>query len=122
MDLLTLGALRRLAFPQVSTSESVTAAGTTQATATALTATFNNVATGVANSGLLLPPAKSGRRVVVLNGTGNTIKIYPSGSSDQIDSAGAATAVTLTSGHRGAEFLCFSAGNWTSSLLGAATS
>jgi hypothetical protein len=122
MDLITLGGLRRLAFPQLSTSENVTAAGTTQATATALTATFNNVTTGSANNGVLLPGAKGGRRLVILNGTGNTIKVYPVGTTDQIDGAGAQTAVTLTSAHRGAEFFCLASGAWTSSLLGAATS
>ena len=97
MDLLTLGGFRRLAFPQFSTAESVTAAGTTQATATALVASYNNVTTGAANAGVMLPGAKGGRRVVVFNGTGNTIKVYPNGAADQIDGSGSSTAVTLTS-------------------------
>lgn len=120
MDLLTLGGLRRLTFPQLSTSENVTATGTTQATAAPLTATRNNVTTGSANQGVCLPGAKGGRRILVVNATGATIKIYPNGS-DTIDGGSASASVTLTSAHRGAEFICVGAGNWTSSLLGAAS-
>lgn len=118
MDLLTLGALHRVAFPQISNAAAVSAAGTTQATATTLVKSYNKVTVGAGNSGVLLPLAKGGRRVIVFNGTGNTIKVWPSGANT-IDGGTASASVTLTSAHRGAEFICFDAGDWISTLLGA---
>jgi hypothetical protein len=103
-----------------SNAASVTAAGTTQGTATALTADQNNIATGTANQGVVLPTGVPGMRVLVWNSTGNTIKIYPAGTGT-IDGGSASAAVTLTSAHRAAEFFCQSANTWVSALVGAAS-
>lgn len=103
-----------------SAAAAVAAAGTTQGGATQLTAALNNVATGTANQGVILPAAVPGTRVVVNNATGATIKVYPQGTGT-IDGGSASAAQTLTSAHRGAEFFCFVAGAWVSSIFGAAT-
>jgi hypothetical protein len=103
-----------------SNAAAVTAAGTTQGTATALAADFNNIATGTANQGVVLPTGVPGMRVLVWNSTGNTIKIYPAGTGT-IDGGSASAAVTLTSAHRAAEFFCQSANTWVSALVGAAS-
>jgi hypothetical protein len=103
-----------------SNAAAVAAAGTTQGTATALTADQNNIATGTANQGVILPTGLPGMRNLVWNSTGATIKIYPPGTG-QIDAAGASTAVTLTSAHRAAEFFCQSANTWVSAIVGAAS-
>jgi hypothetical protein len=103
-----------------SNAAAVTAAGTTQGTATALTADQNNVATGTANQGVVLPTGVPGMRVLVWNSTGATIKIYPAGTGT-IDGGGASAAVTLTSAHRAAEFFCQSANTWVSAIVGAAS-
>lgn len=103
-----------------SNAAAVTAAGTTQGTATALTADQNNVATGTANQGVVLPTGVAGMRVLVWNSTGATIKIYPAGTGT-IDAGSASAAVTLTSAHRAAEFFCQSANVWVSAIVGAAS-
>jgi hypothetical protein len=104
-----------------SNAAAVVAAGTTQGTATALTADQNNVATGTANQGVVLPTGVPGMRILVWNSTGNTIKIYPAGTGT-IDGGSASAAQTLTSAHRAAEFFCQSSNTWVSALVGAATS
>lgn len=103
-----------------SNAAAVTAAGTTQGGATALTADQNNVSTGTANQGVLLPTGLPGMRILVWNSTGNTIKIYPAGTGT-IDGGSASAAVTLTSAHRAAEYFCQSANVWVSAIVGAAS-
>jgi hypothetical protein len=103
-----------------SNAAAVAAAGTTQGTATALTADQNNVATGTANQGVVLPTGVAGMRILVWNSTGATIKIYPAGTGT-IDGGSASAAVTLTSAHRAAEFFCQSANTWVSAIVGAAS-
>jgi hypothetical protein len=66
---------------------SVTAAGTTQGTATALTKTYNIVNTASANQGVQLPDASAGTRVTIFNSTTATIKIYPYSSESINDLA-----------------------------------
>ena len=53
----------------------ITAAGTTQATATALASAFTEVGTAAANSGVLLPAFP--KTCIVSNGGANAIKVYP---------------------------------------------
>jgi len=103
---------------------SVVAAGTTQGTATVLSAAgLINVATGTANQGVLLPTSTTivGKTIYVYNNTGATIKIYPFGT-ETIDGGSASAAVTLTSANRGASFTCLVSGNWESALIGAVSS
>lgn len=63
---------------------SVTAAGTTQGTGTALTKTYNIVQTASANEGVVLPDASTGLKITVYNSTSANIKVYPA-SSESID-------------------------------------
>ena len=81
----------------VSTSTAVTAAGTTQGTATALTATYNLVTTATANQGVLLPDAVSGKRCTIVNLSTADIKVYPS-TSENIDLLANNVAKTLPAG------------------------
>jgi hypothetical protein len=79
-----------------SATNSITAAGATQATATALTTSFNVVTTVAASTGVALPTATAGLRVVVVNKGANTLNVYPAnGSGASIDGAAANAAVTL---------------------------
>lgn len=56
----------------------ISAAGTTQGTATALTTSSNLVATATANQGVILPSCQIGDSVMVFNdNTGTTILVYP---------------------------------------------
>ena len=71
----------------LSTTNTISAAGTTQGTATALTTSNNIVTTVAANSGVVLPvPSTSGLFVSVVNNGINTLNVYPS------------TGVTIDSG------------------------
>lgn len=55
----------------------IAAAGTTQATATALTKEINIVSTVPASTGVILPTAVAGMRIVVRNAGANALNIYP---------------------------------------------
>jgi len=79
-----------------STSSAVSAAGTTQGTATAITSDYNVITTAAASSGVILPTATIGRRIVVVNKGANTVNIYPA-TGGAIDSLGANVAITLIS-------------------------
>lgn len=99
-------------------SQSVTAAGTTQADAAQINAAFVEVLNGSAgNSGVKLPAAYPGAEVTILNNSANSTKIWPSGT-DQIQNAigpggyaGASASVTITT-LNSALFICVKAGFW----------
>lgn len=59
-----------------SQTTGISAAGTTQATATALTTDLNNVSTCAAGAGVLLPIGENGKTVRVYNGTANALLVY----------------------------------------------
>jgi hypothetical protein len=81
-----------------STSAAVSAAGTTQGTATALTASYNVVTTAAANSGVILPAATTaGWSVTVVNRGANAVNVYPA-SGAAIDGAAANVAISLPVG------------------------
>jgi len=81
-----------------SRTTGISAAGTTQGTATALTAETNFVtsATGGSADGVLLPtgPAFGSAWITVINDTAATVKIYPP-SGGQIDSLGSNNPYSL---------------------------
>jgi len=67
----------------------ISAAGTTQGTATALTAQFNKVTTAAAGSGVVLfTPVRAGLMVAIDNDTANSLNVYPQ-VSGSIDALGA---------------------------------
>lgn len=107
-----------------SAAGAIVAAGTSsQSAATPLTADFNQVGTAAANSGVTLPAAVAGRRVVVANYGAQTLKIWPiNGGTDAIDGLSANINTTLTTANRIATFYCFVAGTWISALGGAVAS
>jgi hypothetical protein len=59
------------------TANTLTAAGSTQATALALPADINFVTTAAAGTGVILPASSSGDSFVVRNGGANACLIYP---------------------------------------------
>lgn len=72
----------------------ISAAGTTQATATALTSDINVVTTVAAGSGVALPTAAAGKTVVVVNRGVNGLSVYPA-TGASIDSLGANIAIFI---------------------------
>jgi len=70
---------------------SITAAGTTNADATQLSAAINRVTTAAASTGVRLMAPKEGSGVVVINSGANAVLVYPS-TGAQIN------ALTVTTG------------------------
>jgi len=60
-----------------SVSDSVSAAGSTQGTGTALTREFNRVSTVTSGSGVVLPSATAGMAIVIVNSSANSLLVYP---------------------------------------------
>ena len=73
----------------------VTAAGSTQGEATALTKTVNMITTATAGQGVKLPPAAAGLGIKIINTTAVTIVIYPN-TSDVIDNGTVNVGVNLS--------------------------
>jgi hypothetical protein len=88
-DLALTGSLTK------SVAGTVSAAGTTQGDATALTKTLNMITTATANQGVKLPTAAAGLTIKVINTTAVTIKVYPN-TSDVIDGGTVNAAVNLS--------------------------
>ena len=78
-----------------SLATALTAAGTTQAAALALTASINVVTTAAAGSGVRLPDMPVGAECIIINRTANTFNIYPQ-TGDVIDALAANAATTIT--------------------------
>lgn len=78
-----------------STIATVSAAGSSLATATVLTARYNAVTGGTGGVAL---PAVLGARISVYNFSGASIIVYPNTSSQQIDSSGAGVGKTVNNG------------------------
>lgn len=83
----------------VSTTDAITAAGTTQGGATALTTTMNNVTTVTgAAAGVVLPTAAAGIIIYVSNDdSADTLNVYPN-TSDNINDEAVNTAIALGAG------------------------
>jgi len=75
-------------------ANSVTAAGTTQATATAIVADYNYITTVAAGSGVILPTPALGREITVVNRGANPLILYPA-VGGAIDGAGTNIGVTV---------------------------
>ena len=80
-----------------SIAASVTAAGTDQSGATAISNTFNVVGTATADQGVKLPTAAAGLLYTVSNGTSVNVKIYPN-TSGTINAGTANAAIDLPAG------------------------
>jgi hypothetical protein len=69
-----------------STNAAVSAAGTNQGTGTALTNDLNVITTAASGTGVVLPTATVGRRIIVVNKGANAVLVYGAGAS-AIDTA-----------------------------------
>lgn len=94
----------------VGVDASVTAAGTTQGTATALTKTYNIVNTATANQGVKLTDCAAGIRTTIFNSTTATIKIYPQ-TGESINDLSANVALSLGP-EKGRDIVGISATQW----------
>lgn len=102
----------------------VSAAGTNQATGTALVSNINNLTTVGASTGVVLPSAAgAGLAVYVFNKGAQNVQVYGNGS-DTIDGTAGATGVALghTAGTNSCIFFSTAAATWVSAKLGAVSS
>jgi hypothetical protein len=94
----------------VNNNNAVSAAGSTQGTATALTVDYNVITTVAASTGVVLPTATAGRRIVIVNKGANTLSIYPAtGGAINALSANAAIQVAANGS---IELMASSATQW----------
>lgn len=94
-----------------SAAAGISAAGTTQGTATALTKDQNEVTTVAAGSGVKLPASTAGNAIAVANAQAtNALLVYPA-TGDAINALAANTALSLAAG-KNAIFFCCAAGKW----------
>jgi hypothetical protein len=91
----------------------ITAAGTTQAGATALTSQFNVVTTVPVGSGVVLPTAVAGNHCIVRNSGANPLLVYPAGTA-QINLLAASAAYGPIQPNLTAYFEAQSAAQWFS--------
>ena len=110
----TLNTLSVTGSTSFSTSATVTAAGTTQETATAITADYNVVTNVASGTGVTLPTATVGRRILIVNKGANTLNVYPA-TGAAIDSLTTNTAISLPA-NSSLEFNAASITLWYSSL------
>lgn len=95
----------------VSVLDSITAAGTTQGTATVLPARMAyNVTTVPLNSGVLLPASVAGAELAVANNGANPILIYPNGA-EKINALAASAGFSAAAGTITILY-CFTNGQW----------
>lgn len=87
-----IAATGRVAFKSIATG--ISAAGTTQGTATALTKSLNEVTTVSVSQGVVLPSPEAGEILLVANQGANALNIYPA-SGHSINNLSANTAQSL---------------------------
>lgn len=99
-------------FDLSSTLNSISAAGSDQPGATALgTTTYQRVTTVAASSGVRLPAAVAGTRIVVFNAQAtNALAVYPA-TGQVINNLSANTSFSVAAS-RSAEFVCCVDGTW----------
>lgn len=102
-------------FDLSSTVTGLTAAGSTQGTALALDyTTFQRVTTVAASTGVRLPAATVGARIVVFNKGANSLTVYPA-TGEAINNGAANAAFSGgVAAQRSCMFVCMVAGTWDS--------
>jgi hypothetical protein len=89
-------------------ANTVAAAGTTQATGTQLANAINLITTVPASTGVVLPAAIIGLRIVVRNAGANALNVYPA-TGAQINALGVNAAYSLAT-NTSIEFFCTTGG------------
>lgn len=92
----------------------ISAAGTTQGTATALKTSNNYISTAAASSGVILPAAMQGDWIVIYNGGANPVNVYPPTGAkiNSLSTNGAAILAQNTA----CIYFCFSSTQWVCDL------
>ena len=80
-----------------SVQNAITAAGTNQGTATALTKEINTVSTVTSGTGVALPTGVSGMVITIINQSANSLLVYPA-TGGSINALGTNVAFTAPGG------------------------
>lgn len=97
-------------FQTISSTDALTATGSTQGTALAIKTMQNRFTTVAASTGCVLPAAVAGMNIVIINAGANSLQVYGNGS-DTINGTAGATGVSLAAG-KTAEYFTTVAGAW----------
>lgn len=89
-----LRAVERKAGAGVQNTTAVTAAGSAQGSAAALSEGVNIVDGADGTKGVILPPAYPGKGVIVINNVSANLKVYPN-TDDKINDGSANAALTM---------------------------
>jgi len=100
-----------------SVADTLTAVGTTQADALALTADYNNVTVGAIATGVKLPVAVAGMDITVRNSVANTIHIY-SAAAETLNGTAGPTGLNLDAS-LGTRCVAMSTSVWLCNKIGA---
>src|ERR1700722_19305406 len=116
-DALTLGAFKRISYPQFSSKNSLTAlAGGGQTGAVMLPASVNVILTvATAGDSVMLPKEGGGKRIVVINAGANSLNVFPNNTTDVINSLAVQTAYAVPAGDV-IEFVGTGNGQWYASV------
>ena len=90
--------------------DNISAAGSSQGTATALPADFNRIITVTAGQGVVLPAAKAGMDIFVLNHGANSVQVYANGSDTIDDIAGSTGVPQMVKSV--VLYTCYATGSW----------
>jgi hypothetical protein len=93
-----------------SVATGISAAGSTQGTATALAKDINVVSTVSAGQGVVLPTAVAGMRITVMNTSATAVNVYPA-SGGAINSGATNAAYSLAAGGR-LDFIATTTTQW----------
>lgn len=93
LDFVINGAYQTIRGVTTIAATGISAAGTNQGTATAITAALNNVTTVGSGQGVILPVPLAGDEVVVINNGANALNVYPQSGSTIDDLASNAPSV-----------------------------
>lgn len=92
-------------------STALTATGTNQATALALSALIHEVTTTAAGTGVKLPSAVPQKVVRIVNAGANALLVYPFGAVDRINALALSAGFSVPAG-KACEFICVSSIQW----------
>ena len=94
-----------------SVGTSISAAGSTQGTATALTKEFNQVTTVASGAGVVLPTAVAGMAITIVNTSANSLLVYPA-SSAAINALSTNVAYTQANANATIQYVALSSTQW----------
>ena len=97
-------------FVEYGVTTGITAAGSTQGTATTLTRPINVVSTVASGAGIILPTVPAGARIIIVNTSENALNVYPP-SGAVINSGSTNAAYSQPAGAR-LEYFSVSTTQW----------